>query len=370
MLRQNEIICLTETQQKIEKTRFKNSTGSIVTMRRKEEKKGGGLMIMYKKKHVTFEQYVTRNNNLMHAFCKIGSEKFNIILVYMSVDNIVQNKNNMKEIESIINDMQGSYMILGDFNGHLGFLGPHQMNKNGELLYNLINKYNLILLNGHPECTGEITWEQKNKRSVIDYILVNNDMHESFINMNIDDNKEVFDLSDHNMLTATFRRKHGHGNKIDEKQSKKITYMKITEGSKRKFIGVIHQNVTEDTTIEDYETLIVNVRNEHLMKTMRTKAIKHDETQTIWFNKDIEDAIKRRKLYNRQRRNERDTRKQEEFTNLYMMQKKKVQSMVKIEITKHEKKLTEDIKQDKNNKKLWDVINTLRGKMKHDRKDE
>ena len=199
MLRQNEIICLTETQQKIEKTRFKNSTGSIVTMRRKEEKKGGGLMIMYKKKHVTFEQYVTRNNNLMHASCKIGSEKFNIILVYMSVDNIVQNKNNMKEIESIINDIQGSYMILGDFNGHLGFLGPHQMNKNGELLYNLIDKHNLILLNGHPECTGEITWEQKNKRSVIDYILVNKDMHESFISMNIDESKEVFDLSDHNI---------------------------------------------------------------------------------------------------------------------------------------------------------------------------
>ena len=65
--------------------------------------------------------------------------------------------------------------------------------------------------------------------------------------------------------------------------------------------------------------------------------------QKIWFNKDIEDAIKRRKLYNRQRRNEHDTRKQEEL--------KTVQSIVKIEITKHEKKLPKDIKQDKNNKK-------------------
>ena len=62
MLRQNEITCLTETQQKIEKNRFKNSAGSM-TMRRKKEKKGGGLMIMYKKKHVIFQQYVTRNNN-------------------------------------------------------------------------------------------------------------------------------------------------------------------------------------------------------------------------------------------------------------------------------------------------------------------
>ena len=80
-------------------------------------------------------------------------------------------------------------------------------------------------------------------------------MHERFISMNFDDNKEVLDLLDHNMLTATFLRNHGHGNKIDEKQPKKITYMKITEDSKRKFIRAIHQNVTEDTTIEDYETL-------------------------------------------------------------------------------------------------------------------
>ena len=75
----------------------------------------------------------------------------------MSVDSTLQNKTIMKEIESIIEDTQESYMILGDFNGHLGFLGPHPMNKNGELLYNLIDKHNLILLNGHPECTGEIT---------------------------------------------------------------------------------------------------------------------------------------------------------------------------------------------------------------------
>ena len=40
------------------------------------------------------------------------------------------------------------------------------------------------------------------------------------------------------------------------------------------------------------------------MKTMRTNnMIRHDETQKMWFNKDIEDAIKRRKLYYIQRRN-------------------------------------------------------------------
>ena len=51
-----------------------------------------------------------------------------------------------------------SYIILGDLNGHTGFLGPHTMNKNGEAMLDFIYKYNLILLNGHAECLGEITW--------------------------------------------------------------------------------------------------------------------------------------------------------------------------------------------------------------------
>ena len=60
------------------------------------------------------------------------------------------------------------------------------------------------------------------------------------------------------------------------------------------------------------------------MKTMRTKVTKYNKIQKIRFNKDIEDAIKRRKLYNRQRRNKHDGRKQEELNNIYMRQKKKV----------------------------------------------
>ena len=127
----------------------------------------------------------------MHASCKIDGEQFQIILVYMSVDNAPQNKIIMKQIESIIEDTHGSYMVLGDFNGHLGFLGPHPINKNGELLYNFIDKHNLILLNGHPECTCEFTWEQKDRRSVISYILINNKLHDNFINLKIDDIKNI-----------------------------------------------------------------------------------------------------------------------------------------------------------------------------------
>ena len=101
----------------------------------------------------------------------------------MSVDDTNQNKEIMEEIEKAIENTKEDFIIMGDINGHVGFLGNHPMNKNGELLCNLIDKHTLVLLNGHPECEGEITWEQRGRKSVIDYILVNKNMHEKFISM-------------------------------------------------------------------------------------------------------------------------------------------------------------------------------------------
>ena len=49
---------------------------------------------------------------------------------------------------------------------------------------------------------------------------------------------------------------------------------------------------------------------------------------------------------------------------MYKVQKEKVKGIVKEEIYKHEKKITDEIKSDKN-RKLWDNINFLRGKNKN-----
>ena len=68
----------------------------------------------------------------------------------------------------------------------------------------LVDKNNLILLNGHPECKDEITWQQRECKSTIDYSIIDTELHQRFEKMTIDEQKEEFDLSDHNMLTATF----------------------------------------------------------------------------------------------------------------------------------------------------------------------
>ena len=76
------------------------------------------------------------------------------------------------------------------------------MNKNGELMLDLIDNNNLILLNGHPDCKGEVTWQQRERKSTIDYLIVDEEIHKRFKNMIIYERKEEFDLSDHNMVNS------------------------------------------------------------------------------------------------------------------------------------------------------------------------
>ena len=141
----------------------------------------------------------------------------------------------------------------------VGFLGNHPMNKNGELLCNLIDKHTLVLLNGHPECEGEITWEQRGRKSVIDYILVNKNMHENFISMVIDEDRKFCDLSDHNLMTAVFQGSKRCRKTFVRKHSSESTYMKINDVS------------SQDNKKEE----------------------------NAWLNKEIKNAIRLRKSYNR-----------------------------------------------------------------------
>ena len=102
------------------------------------------------------------------------------------------------------------------------------------------------------------------------------------------------------------------------------------------------------------------------MKTMKKKIPKQgNKEDNIWFNKAIEKAIKTRKLYSRQKRKESDHIKKHDLEQKYQKQKREVQKLIKLEVTKNERRITTEIKNDKSHRKLWDTVNTLRGKLRN-----
>ena len=212
----------------------------------------------------------------------------------------------MKEIKHNFNQTPEKCMVLGDFNGHVGYLGPDPTNKNGEILLDFIDKNNLIMLNGHADCKGEITWEQRNRKSVIDYIIDNKSLHNNFECMKIDEDNLEFDLSDHNLLTAQFHFNRC-SSRFEKHRTKEISYLKTNDVTKQNFLDTVKKELrnreTSGITIEKYEEIITDAKDSCLMKKMKKKIPKQSNKEdNIWFNKDIEMAIKTRKLYNRQKR--------------------------------------------------------------------
>ena len=67
-----------------------------------------------------------------------------------------------KELDDILENCvdEDNVVVLGDFNGHLGFIGPQEINSIGRYVLEIMERYNLILLNGDDQCNGEITREE------------------------------------------------------------------------------------------------------------------------------------------------------------------------------------------------------------------
>ena len=55
-----------------------------------------------------------------------------------------------RELDRIVEGMgeREKFMIMGDFSGHVGFLGKQPRNRNEKILLDFIERWNLIMLNG------------------------------------------------------------------------------------------------------------------------------------------------------------------------------------------------------------------------------
>ena len=199
------LFCLTETRQKQQNKKLKDNTGCVTSMRNKDEKEGGGIMVLFKETFFKIEKQKCVINDVLFLSCKILNFSFKLIVTYF--DTADYNKN--VRIKDNITDLLDKFtnipvILLGDFNGHLGFLGKQPLDRTGNLVLDIAEKYNMIILNGYPLCVGETTWSRGEQSSSIDFILCNQIMYEKFKEMHIDDEKIKFDLSDHHLIEASF----------------------------------------------------------------------------------------------------------------------------------------------------------------------
>ena len=365
------IIVVTETQHKIDKINPSEGAKTISSMREEKDKKGGGLMVIYKDKpEIQMVKVESINKDILEIKGKIYSKHIRMIIVYMDCAGDREGKErNIRirtELEGKIERIgeKEALIIMGDFNCHLGFIGYQEENENGRKTIELINNNNLILLNNDERCQGIFTWERGNQKSAIDLMIVNNEMYEYFERMEIDEEKNKIDMSDHNLIEAQM--------KIDtEKKSyekgvwEERKYYKTDEKSLNEYREEIKSmiNDREVRNMEEFDEIVEEAAKKILQTKYRRKKVgkKQIRIEPEWINENIRNEIRKRKKLNRQKRNLVGEEK-ERVKLLYLQQKEKAQEVIKEAIREHETKKVNEIKKDRN--KVFKNIEKLKGKRK------
>ena len=386
LLKENDyeinILCLVETHQKYKKVDFSDDVINVDKMRKLEDKKGGGLtVLMNRNSFCELNEQECKNSDILLVNAIIKNVTIKLILVYVDVKDKLRYEILMRQLDSELDKIKDGekVILLGDFNGHIGFLGPQTLNHNGEKLLNLAEKWNLIILNGDSNCKGEITRRQGEIESTIDFILVNQAMYMFFETMTVDESKEKFDLSDHCLLEANFKMemicKRGNKQRIVERDFYKTDcdILRAEFMKKTKEDIELSRSKGETLEMENLEDVLKNNAERILKKTYKTRMrVSDNKEEPVWMNGEIRSAIKRRRDYNRKRRNARNNEEKNHYETLYKEEREKARQLKKSARVAHEKRITQEIRETKGSgKKMWQMISKLKGqKQKMDKEPE
>ena len=91
---------------------------------------------MYKtSSNIECEKMESGHSDILYVKCKYRTLEIQIILIYMSTNDKTRNKDIRQKTESIIKkEQENPLLILGDFNGHIGFIGSQQCDENGKMV--------------------------------------------------------------------------------------------------------------------------------------------------------------------------------------------------------------------------------------------
>ena len=121
LINENTLLCLTETQQKLDNNIFSKGIEYEISMRSKEDRKGGGVMLIRKNKQFNIERIQRKNVDMMLLKRIFRTVIFDLYIVYMSTNDNKRNDELYKELQQKINQSERKNIFVGDFNGHTVF---------------------------------------------------------------------------------------------------------------------------------------------------------------------------------------------------------------------------------------------------------
>lgn len=262
-------------------------------------------------------------------------------VVYMEVEkkNKTRNKRIIAELGHIGRTMEGKkWLVMGDFNAHVGLM-DEVINENGALVLDWIVEKDLYLKS--LEAEGKETWRQGQRKTVIDLIVVNNELMGCCSEMLVDVEGRFDIRTDHNVLMMELE---WHQGMRREERKQECRYMWKRRNANWKQYGErVEERLSElewdngeqvNVLYDKWEKIILTVANEVIGR-KRIK-VNGKRKSKSWWTGDISKEINIRKEMNRELRKMR--KRQERGENLegaieekvgeYKKQKTKITSLI------------------------------------------
>ena len=257
------IVCMTETHHRYERIIEKELT-SFTQMREKNKRKGGGLQILMREnKRVEFEKKKRKNEEILEIEGVCYGMEMKIILVYFDVRKNEEGRENNEKIRKDIENMIESnkadgLLILGDFNGHLETLDGRKEDKNGRMVMEWTTNYDLVLMNTDIKCEGTITREKGEQKTAIDMVLMNRNLYEKCKTMKIDEERDIIDISDHNLISIELNVRQKSGHNYNKNKWIEEEFYKKGEDALKEY-GDEVENIWKNKKIESVEEMTLSM---------------------------------------------------------------------------------------------------------------
>lgn len=121
--------------------------------------------------------------------------------------------------------------------------------------------------------------------------------------------------------------------------------------------------------MEQINRIIIDAADKHLKSKSRKKMNDEELEEPLWMNVEIRRGISERRRRNKEHRKCTDKNKRNRTWIAYKEQKEKVKSLISESMKKFEEKTAQKIRNKKGRKKMWRMINKLKGKCKEKKND-
>ena len=235
-------------------------------------------------------------------------------------------------------------VIMADCNGRIGNHIPDcdpLINSNGQRLLDFVDDSGLTILNCTKICKGKFTWFRKDQKSAIDYMLCSSNVYECAFEYIVDDDRNLHLGSDHNVLKLSCKIKSSSSSKQKHKSNPKHVIWDIkhdqdwtnyqNEISKQFSDWDAHVFTDANSLWDNWKDKVINAAT----NTIGTKEI--NSKLRNWWDKDIDESIKKRKDACKLHRqwskcDKRDQSEGDKLWSDYQVERHRVKSLIKEKI--------------------------------------